>query len=89
MGARGLQHPEVVLWGWERFGLYLRGSPLQNARFVAGLTQQELAAQVGSTRETISSLERGASLPSVSLALALACALDCTVEELFASVERN
>ena len=45
--------------------------------------------RVGASRQTISSLERGASLPSVGLALALARAVDCTVEELFASVERR
>jgi putative transcriptional regulator len=49
----------------------------------SGLSQDELAVIVGTSRETISSLERGASTPSVTLALALAHALDATVEELF------
>jgi putative transcriptional regulator len=78
-----------MLLGWERFGPYFHGSPLRGARFVAGLSQEELAAQVGSTRQTISALERGTSIPSVSLALALARALGYTVEELFANVERE
>jgi putative transcriptional regulator len=78
-----------VLLGWDRYELFLRGSPLQNARFIAGLSQEELATKVGSTRQTISAVERGTSLPSVGLALALAHALDCSVEELFADVDRE
>jgi len=89
VGARRFDDPGGVLLGWERMDLFTRGSPLRNARFVAGLTQEELAVRVGASRQTISSLERGASLPSVGLALALARAVDCTVEELFASVERR
>lgn len=83
-----MPHPGAVL-GWERFLTYFGGSPCRAARFVAGLSQEELAAQVGTTRQTISSLERGTSLPSVTLAIAIARALDCTVEELFASVDRD
>jgi DNA-binding XRE family transcriptional regulator len=64
-------------------------SPLGNARLCAGLTQEELAVQVGTTRQTISALERGKAIPSVSLALALARALDCSVEELFFADERG
>ena len=75
-------------FGWSReMFLYAPWSPLRNARLWAGLSQDELAAIVGATRETISAVERGASLPSVSLALALAGALDTTVEELFAADE--
>jgi putative transcriptional regulator len=51
------------------------------------MTQDDLAAIVGASRKTISSIERGASIPSVTLALALARALDTTVEELFAADE--
>jgi putative transcriptional regulator len=76
-----------VLLGWDRLVLFSHGSPLRNARFIAGLSQDELAAQVGSTRQTISALERGTSIPSVSLALALARALGYSVEELFADVD--
>ena len=59
-------------------------SVLRGFRVREGLTQQELANAVGTSRRTISSLERKRSLPSVSLALALACRLDASVEELFA-----
>ena len=60
---------------------------MRNARLWAGLTQGELAAMLGASRETISSVERGASIPSVTLALGIARALDTTVEELFAADE--
>jgi putative transcriptional regulator len=71
--------PEILLFeGWSR---------LRNARMWAGLSQDELAVIVGSSRETISALERGTSIPSVTLALAIAGALDTTVEELFAAGE--
>jgi DNA-binding XRE family transcriptional regulator len=54
----------------------------------AGLSQDELAEIVGTSRETISSLEREASTPSVTLALALARALGASVEQLFDADER-
>ena len=65
--------------------LDLGWTPLRTARFWAGMSQDELAEIVGSSRETISSLERGTSIPSVTLALAIARALDTSVEELFAA----
>jgi putative transcriptional regulator len=80
----------MLPFGWNRLELVrLPGSPIWNARMVAGLTQEELAVRVGTTRQTISALERGKSIPSVSLAVAIARALDSTVEELFANVERG
>jgi putative transcriptional regulator len=59
-------------------------STLRGLRTREGLTQQELAESIGTSRRTISSLERKRSIPSVSLALALAHRLDTSVEELFA-----
>jgi putative transcriptional regulator len=76
-----------MLLTWSRELLLPAWSPLQGARFWAGLSQGELAAMVGASRETISSLERGASVPSTTLALAIARALDVTVEDLFAAGE--
>lgn len=58
-------------------------SMLRSARFAAGLTQEELAREVGASRMTISRLERSRSLPSLSLAIALARRLQVCVEELF------
>jgi putative transcriptional regulator len=60
-------------------------SVLRGFRFREGLTQQELADAVGTSRRTISSLERRRSIPSVSLALALAYRFEASVEELFAA----
>jgi putative transcriptional regulator len=56
---------------------------LRGARVRAGLTQAELAAEVRVSRRTIWSLEHGRSLPSLSLAVALAHRLDVAVEDLF------
>jgi putative transcriptional regulator len=73
-----------VRFGWSReVFFYPPWTPMRAARIWAGLTQGDLAAIVGSSRETISSVERGASIPSVTLALAIAGVLDTTVEELF------
>jgi putative transcriptional regulator len=73
--------------GWSTELLFPHWSPLRSARVWAGLTQADLAGIVGTSRETISSVERGESVPSVSLALAIARALDVTVEELFSADE--
>jgi putative transcriptional regulator len=59
------------------------GTALWWARVRAGLTQQELADAIGAARQTISDVERGVAIPSVSLALAIAARVDRTVEELF------
>ena len=74
-------------FGWQRLLFFPQWTPLRSARVCAGLTQGDLAAIVGTSRETVSSLERGRSIPSVTLALALARALDIAVEDLFAADE--
>jgi len=48
-----------------------------------GLTQAELAARVSVSRKTINTVENGVFVPSTILALKLAAALGCKVEELF------
>lgn len=58
-------------------------SSLSTYRQEAGLTQAELAARVGVTRQTIIAIERGSYAPSVRLALALAREFSCSVENLF------
>jgi putative transcriptional regulator len=63
--------------------LFPMWSVLRGFRVREGLTQQELAASVGTSRTTISSLELRKSIPSVALALALARRLEASVEELF------
>ena len=57
-------------------------------RFMRGeMSQAELAAAVGVSRQTIVAVEKGNYNPSVELALRLARALGATVEELFVLVE--
>ena len=52
-------------------------------RITALLSQAELAAEIGVSRQTINAIERGRWSPSLRLAIALARRLDTTVEELF------
>ena len=52
-----------------------------------GWTQADLAAEVGVSRQTIISIEKGACVPSTFLALKLARALNKPVEELFTIIE--
>ena len=60
---------------------------LQHRRMSRGLSQEDLAAELGVSRQTISSIENRRTVPSVHLALAIAIALDGTVEELFPAGE--
>lgn len=48
-----------------------------------GLSQEELAKQVGTTRQTIIAIEKNMFNPSAKLALLLCYALDKTFEEIF------
>lgn len=57
---------------------------LKEARQGIGLTQAELAERVGVSRKTINTVENGVFVPSTTLALMLARALDQPVEALFA-----
>ena len=56
---------------------------LREARVQKRLSQEELARQVGTTRQTIIAVEKGQFNPSAKLALLLCFALDKTFEELF------
>jgi putative transcriptional regulator len=60
-----------------------RSNAVRRARLLAELTQAELAAAAGVTRQTIVAVEAGDYAPSVYLALAIADRLGSTVEELF------
>ena len=53
-------------------------------RAVVRLTQQQLAEQVGVSRQTINAIESSKFIPSTLLALKLAEALGTKVEKLFA-----
>lgn len=61
-----------------------RQNRVRRLRAVAGLTQAQLATDVGVTRQTIVALEAGDYAPSVYLAIALAQRLEASVEDLFA-----
>ena len=63
-------------------GLILQNR-LKEARAEKGLSQVELAAMVGVSRNTISSIETGQFNPTAKLALVLCIALDKKFEELF------
>lgn len=63
-------------------GLILQNR-LKEARTEKGLSQAELAAMVGVSRNTISSIETGQFNPTAKLALVLCIALDKKFEELF------
>jgi DNA-binding XRE family transcriptional regulator len=56
---------------------------LKTRRILADLTQEDLAKKVGVTRQTVLAIEKGNYAPSVLLAIRLAKALGCTVEDLF------
>ena len=52
-------------------------------RLLKGFTQEELAAAVGGSRQSINAIERGRYTPSLPLALKFARAFNCSLEELF------
>lgn len=58
-------------------------SSLRQRRAAAGLSQTELAARVGVSRQALSAIEAGRQIPSTALALHLARALRCVVDDLF------
>jgi putative transcriptional regulator len=60
---------------------------LKDMRSAKGLTQADLAVQVGVSRKTINTVENGVFVPSTTLALALARTLNTSVEALFYLVE--
>lgn len=62
-------------------GLHNRLRDLRGAR---DLTQAALAEAVGVSRKTINTVENGVFTPSTTLALKLAEALECRVEDIFA-----
>jgi putative transcriptional regulator len=63
------------------------GNRLKDARTAKGLTQAELALAVRVSRKTINTIENSVFVPSTLLALALAAALETTVEALFFLIE--
>ena len=60
---------------------------LRSARLRAGLSQAELASRAGVTRQAVSAIEGGKTVPTTPVALRLARALELTVEELFQLID--
>jgi len=86
METRPNERLAAAVGGLDRIGVTTKAAtPLQYARYQRLRSQAEIAAEVGVSRQTISSLENGHSLPSVMLAIALARALGTTVEALWAA----
>lgn len=56
---------------------------VMNWRKTAGVTQVELADNVGVSRQTIIALERGNYIPSLLLALKIAQFFETSVEDIF------
>ncbi|WP_027890971.1 helix-turn-helix transcriptional regulator [Calidithermus chliarophilus] len=60
------------------------GNNVRKLRFNRGeMTQEQLAAKVGVTRQTIVSIEKGKYYPSLELAFRLALAFEVPLEEVF------
>lgn len=66
-----------------------RGAAVRERRLECGLTQTELAARAGVSRQLVAAVEAGRNTPAVDAALSLAHALATTVEELFAGPSRE
>ena len=62
---------------------------LRELRVKAGLPQKELAERVGVSRQTLSAVESGESVPATSIALQLARVLGCRVEDIFSLGEEG
>lgn len=60
---------------------------LKEYRARIGVNQQELGALVGTSRQTVSQIERGDYSPSVTLALKIAKVCNATVEDIFEYTE--
>lgn len=56
---------------------------LKIVRKSKGLSQEQLAEMIGTTRQTIIAIEKGLFNPSAKLALLLCVALDCKFEDIF------
>lgn len=56
---------------------------VHDSRQRLGWSQQRLADELGVSRQTIISIERGRFDPSLPLAFRLAAVFNCTIEELF------
>lgn len=56
---------------------------VKHQRMIAGLTQEQLAEQLGVSRQTVVAIEGGKYSPSLEYAFKLSRILDTPIEELF------
>jgi putative transcriptional regulator len=59
------------------------GNRVREMRESRGLSQSELGAAIGVTRQTVAAIERRHYSPSLEVAFRLARHFDCGIEELF------
>jgi len=62
---------------------------LKLARVAKNLSQEELAEEIGVTRQTIGLIEKGKYNPTLNLCVRLAKVLDRTLDELFWEVDNE
>ena len=62
---------------------------LKEYRAALGVNQQQLGALVGTSRQTVSQIERGDYSPSVTLALKIAKVCGVSVEDIFQYTEEE
>ena len=61
----------------------MKNLKLKAARAAADMSQQELAENVGVSRQTISAIEKGDYNPTINLCIAICRTLGKTLDELF------
>ena len=61
----------------------MKNLKMKAARAAMDLSQQELAARVGVSRQTISAIEKGDYNPTINLCIAICKELGKTLDELF------
>ena len=61
----------------------MRNLQMKAARAAKGLSQEQLAALVGVSRQTINAIEKGDYNPTVKLCVSICRALGVTLDELF------
>ena len=62
---------------------YIMDNNIKKYRKILKLRQEDLAAEIGVTRQTVISIEAGRREPSLGLAFKLAKVFNCSLEELF------
>ena len=65
------------------------GKRLATLRQEKGMTQKELAEQIGVSRQTINAIEKGEYNPTIKLCLKICWALDCRLDDLFWEEKEN